>query len=133
MQDLEFFRDADKRKVTIGSVKIVDSSGSDPRILGKLLQLRDITDPSRHLVVTFDLEGRLISIELGERCRSKRVKLLERNFNGDFYIYSGNCKNLRPNHKGVNYYYDYYHEEVYNDLETAEVLVRSVTSLLKKI
>ncbi|HSQ97292.1 MAG TPA: hypothetical protein VLL98_01075 [Rickettsiales bacterium] len=37
---------------------------------------------------------------------------MERNFNGSFYLYYKNLKNLSDDVKTLNYYYDYYYENI---------------------
>lgn len=134
MQNISLFKDVNIRKIAISFVeRTSDLSNYYSIDTGAFLQLRDVTDFQRHIILTFDLEGRLVNIDLGEQRRSQIIKILQRNFNGDFYVFIDNCNNLCPGHDGLNYYYDYYHKKICSDLEVAEQLVRSVTSLLEKI
>lgn len=132
-KNLELFRDAVPRKIALGLKKVPDLNKSNNCVQGDVLQLRDVTDPRRHVTVNFDVEGRLRNIKLGGESCGTEAKILERGFDGRLYVYLGNCENLKPGHDGVYYYYDYYEEDVYTDLETAEILVRSLTSLLAAI
>lgn len=132
-QDLELFKRLIVRKIAVGFRTVSDLSEPNSPMQARVVQLRDITDPRRHVIVNFDMEGRLISIELGRKFLGNEVRILERSFDGEFYVYLRNCDNLKPGHDGVYYYYDYYNEEVYRDLRIAEVLVHSITALLKDI
>lgn len=132
-ENLKLFREAVPRKIALGLRTVSEPCESNGSMQGKYLQLRDITDPCRHVIVDFDVEGRLRNIKLGRESFVIEVKILERNFDGAFYIYSENCENLKHGHDGIYYYYDYYEEEIYKDLEMAEILVRSLTSFLESI
>lgn len=133
MQNLELFRKIVPRKISLGLKKVPDLAEPNSGIEGKVLKLRDISDSQRHVIVSFDVEGRLRNIKLGRKFLGSEVKILERSFDGTFYVYSGNCKNLKPGHEGVYSYYDYYEEEICKDLKTAKTLVRSLDSLLRDI
>ncbi|RLC81211.1 MAG: hypothetical protein DRJ03_20465 [Chloroflexi bacterium] len=131
--DIELFRKMSKRKIAIGFRTIPDPDDPDSSFEAKFFQLRDVTDPRRHVIINFDMNGRLINIELGRKLLGNEVKILERSFDGEFYIYISNCENLKPGHDGVYYYYDYYHENVCKDSRIAEILVRSISRLLNDI
>lgn len=130
-QNIELFRESVKRKIAVGFKTVSDPSEPNSCSEARVFQLRDVTDPRRHVIINFDMEGRLISIELGRKFLGNEVKILERSFDGEFYVYLSNCANLKTGHDGVYYYYDYYHEEVYKDSRIAEILVRSITTLLE--
>jgi len=108
-----------------------DISQSNSGFSGKILQIRDITDPKRHVIVNLDLNGRLMCIKLGTEFIDKELKILERSFNGKIYVYYGNCKNLVPENKEVYFYYDYYNRDINNDLMIANILVDAFTSFLQ--
>lgn len=133
MQEFKLFKDLFPKKNQIKFKFLPDISEPKSSFKGEIVQLKDITDSKREVIVNFDLEGRLIDIELGAEFLDSNVKILERSFDGRFYVYSENCKNLRPNQNVVYRYYDYYHESVCEDLKLSKILVESVTSLLKKI
>jgi MoaA/NifB/PqqE/SkfB family radical SAM enzyme len=132
-RNLELFRKLTQKKIAVGFIRVPDLSESSSPMQAKIVQLRDITDSRRHVIVNFDMEGRLISAELGREFLGNEVKILERSFDGEFYIYWKNCENLRPGHEGVYYYYDYYNEGVFKNSQTAEILVRCITALLEDI
>lgn len=133
MFELKLFKDLFPRKILIGFKFLPDISDSQSSLKGKIVQLKDIADQKRQVIVNFDLEGRLIDIKLGAIGLDSNLKILERSFDGRFYVYSENCKNLRSNQNTVYRYYDYYQEAVCEDLKISKILVDSVNLLLKEI
>ena len=133
MSHLKLFENLPQRKILVEFKSLPDISDSKSSVKGRIIQFKDITNPERQVILNFDLEGRLTDIELGARSLDSNVKILERSFDGRFYVYSENCKNLRSTQKRVYRYYDYYHESVCEDLKTSKILVDSVSSLLKEI
>jgi len=136
MKRLELFRNYPHRKIAAGVITRNDIAGfgSSYRLPQyAVLQLKDITDPSRHVVLTFDLEGRLTNILMQERGLANEAFILERNFNGRFYLYTENHKNLEPGHDGVDLFVDYWNKFVGSDNETAKFLVDSVHNLLLQL
>lgn len=133
MKNIELFRKLFPRIISISLESTADISQSVGILEGKILQVRDITDPNRHVVINFDLNGKLRSIELGTELLGTEIKILERSFDGKFYVYFGNCRNLTPSHKGVYSYYDYYNQEIHEDSKTAKVLVSLMMTFLKGI
>lgn len=133
MFGLKLFKNLFPRKILIKFESLPDISDPQSSIKGKIVQLKDITDQKRQVIVNFDLEGRLIDIELGAESLDNNVKILERSFDGKFYVYFENCKNLKPGQNNVYRYYDYYHQSVCEDLKISKILVDSVNMLLKEI
>jgi len=133
MLNIKLFKDLSQKKIVVGFKSLSDISDSKSLVKGRIFQLKDITELERQVIVNFDLEGGLIDIELGARSLDSNVKILERSFDGKFYVYFENCKNLKFNQKRVYRYYDYYHEAVCEDLRISKILVDSVHSLLKEI
>jgi len=133
MATLQLFEDLYPRKIIISFEFLSDISDFNSSLKGKILQIKDISNPRKTIIINFDLEGRIMSIKLGGKSLDSEVKILERSFNGKFYIYSQNCKNLNPNNKSVYRYYDYYNETIGEDLELSKFLIDSVTSFLKKL
>jgi radical SAM superfamily enzyme YgiQ (UPF0313 family) len=133
MLDLKLFKDLSPRRISIEFKSLPDISDSQSPIKGKIVQLKDITNLERQVIVNFDLEGRLLDIELGAESLDGNVKILERSFDGKFYLYFENCKNLKSNQNNVYRYYDYYHQSISEELKISKILVDSVTRLLKEI
>jgi len=133
MQEFKLFKNLFPKKIQIQFKFLPDISDPKNPFRGKIVQLKDITDSKREIIINFDLEGRLIDIELGAELLDSNVKILERSFDGRFYVYSENCRNLRSNQNVVYRYYDYYHESVCEDLKISRILVNLVTSFLKEI
>jgi radical SAM superfamily enzyme YgiQ (UPF0313 family) len=133
MFHLKLFENLSPRKILVKFKSLPDISDLKSSVKGRVVRFKDITNQERQVILNFDLEGRLTDIELGAQSLDSNVKILERSFDGRFYVYSENCKNLRSNQKKVYRYYDYYYESVCEDLKTSKILVDSVSSLLKEI
>lgn len=116
-QDIELFSKTAKRKIAIGFKSVYDISKPNSCFKAKIFQLRDITIPHKHVIINFDMEGRIINIELGREETGNEVKILERSFDREFYVYLKNCENLKSDHNYVYYYYDYYHENVVKEIK----------------
>ena len=65
-----------------------------------------IDDNNKLLFMTYDLDYHFLSLEIGEIDRKNRIKIMNRNFNGDIYIFQSNLKNLTNRY--LDYYLDYY-------------------------
>lgn len=131
--DLELFKNLSPRKIMVGFRTLSDLSDSESLLWGKILQLEDVTNPERKVIINFDSEGRLINIELGVESLDIKIRVFERSFDGRFYVYSENCKNLKLNKEDIYRYYDYYNEAIYEDLKISRFLIDSVNSVLGKI
>jgi len=133
MAKMKLFEDISPRKIIIGFKAIPDISDFKSSLKGEILQIKDLTNLRRQVIVNFDLEGRIIDIELGAESLDSNIKILERSFDERFYVYSENCKNLEFGKKEVYRYYDYYNESVCDDRKTARFLVKSVNSFLRNL
>lgn len=133
MLKIKLFEELSPRKIAIEFKTIPDISDFKSSFKGKILQVKDITNPNREVILNFDLEGRITDIELGAKYLDTNVKIFERSFDGRFYVYFENCKNLAFNKKEVYRYYDYYNESVNEDIEISKFLINSVNLLLKKL
>jgi len=94
MKKIKLFARVPSRIVSISEEMISDISSLHCQYKGKMLQVRDITNPKRHVIINFDLSGRLRNICLGTEHSGAEIKIMERSFEGKFYVYFGNCKNL---------------------------------------
>ncbi|MBU2592878.1 radical SAM protein [Patescibacteria group bacterium] len=133
MAKIKLFEDVSPRKIIVSFKKIPDISDFKSSLRGKILQIKELTNLKRQVIINFDLEGKIIDIELGAEYLDTNVKILERSFDGRFYVYSENCKNLELSKKEVYRYYDYYNESIREDLNMSKFLVNSVNSLLKNL
>ena len=132
-KNLHLFRKAKPRRVAINFANIFDASENKSSLSGKILQVRDLSNPRWNVIINFDLEGRLLRIMLGRQTLGNEVFLLERSFDGEFYIYQENCINLQDHHGEIYYYYDYYNEMVNQDLEVARNLIDIVSLFLNEL
>ena len=121
------------KKIIIQFSYLPDISDFSSSVKAKIVQVKDITNRQKIIIINFDLEGRIINIKLGNKLLNSEVKILERIFDGRFYIYAENCKNLIPGKKDINRYYDYYNEAVSEDLKNSKILIDSVNTFLKEI
>lgn len=94
--------------------------------------VREISSSKRNVIMTFDIEGRILNIKLGNSNDSIEVKILERSFDGTFYIYIENLKNLINNQSHLYLYFDYYEQKVIKDNAIASLLVSQVIEFLKR-
>lgn len=133
MAELQLFDDSYPRKIIIEFRTLADISDFNSLLKSKILEIKDITNPKKIVILDFDLEGRIMNIRLGSESSNGEVKIFERGFDGRFYVYFDNCKNLNPNNKSIYRYYDYYNETVGEDLKISEFLINSVASLLEEI
>ena len=131
---LELFKkDICPQRISVSFKKLSDTSDSSSFLKTKILQFKDISNPERKVIINFDLEGRLISIELSASSPDANVKILERSFGGKFYVYMENCENLKSEKRNIYRYYDYYNEAISEDLEISKFLIDAVNSLLENI
>lgn len=105
----------------------------DSKIQGVIFQIKDTTLAHKHFIFNYDLSGCLLSIELGDCYRARTIKILERSFNGNVYIYLKNCDNLKDVEAPVNYYYDYYNNIVIKDDHLAKVFIEYAHQLTRDI
>lgn len=105
----------------------------DSKIKGQIFQIKDITLPHKHFIFNYDLAGRLLSIELGDMYRARTIKVLERSFNGNVYIYLKNCENLKNIDEPVNYYYDYYNDTVVRDEKISHSFIQYAHQIVDEI
>ena len=119
------FRPHPLRNIKFDFVEVADQADLHSSVHSIIFQIRDITFYDREVFVHFDLEGRLLNIELRKN-GAFPIKLLERTFQGLFKIYEDNCINLDPKVKEANYYYDYYQENVSSNEFLSQALVQQV-------
>ncbi|NMA24735.1 MAG: hypothetical protein GX936_03610 [Clostridiales bacterium] len=86
---------------------------------------------NRLVIISFSLDGFIISIELGEADRKNRISLLRRNFNSDIYVFKKNIKNLFGTN--LDYYLDYYNLDVSIDNTLSTILLDDVFDILNKV
>lgn len=133
MIKVKLFEESFPKKIIIQFSYLPDISDFNSSLKAKIVQVKDATNQQKIIIINFDLEGRIINIKLGNNPLNSEVKILERSFDGRFYIYAENCKNLIPGKKNINRYYDYYNEAVVEDLKNSKILIDSVNSFLKEI
>jgi len=133
MPKLRLFDNLFIGKIVIKFKMIPDISDFKSSLKSKILEIKDITNRRKTVILSFDLEGRIMNIKLKDEIFNNEVKIFERGFDGKFYIYSENCKNLNPNNKSIYQYYDYYNETVNENLEISEIMINSINSFLKGI
>jgi len=126
------FRPHFSRHIEMGFVEWSDLANLGSNDHSIVFQVRDITFPQREIFVHFDLEGRLLNIELRKN-GAFPIKILERTFQGLFNVYLSNCRNLDLNADEANYYYDYYQEDVSVDEFLSQELVKQVLMLIDEI
>jgi Fe-S oxidoreductase len=80
------------------------------------------------LFISFNLDGILSRIELGDGKRPNRVILLSRNYNGMFAVNVSNLTNLK--NLKLNFYVDYYNENMRRNDEISKQLVADVRWVL---
>ncbi len=130
---LRLFEKHRNPKISLSFVVFQNINSFDNNQNPKIFQIKDSTNPKRNVLLNFDLEGRILSIELASVHSSNSVKILEKSFDGRFYVYLENCKNLSLNKDEIYYYYDYYNESIYEDLEISKFLIDSVELWLTTI
>lgn len=85
----------------------------------------------KNLILLFDLDGYIVSIELSEPGRSNTVTVLRRNFNGTIYIFPRNIINLSQD--VVDFYLDYYNNFIVIDDMKAKILIQETLDIVKYI
>ena len=85
----------------------------------------------KNLILLFDLDGYIVSIELSEPGRSNTVTVLRRNFNGTIYIFPRNTVNLSQD--VVDFYLDYYNNFIVIDDVKAKILIQETLDIVKHI
>lgn len=133
MAALQLFDSSYPKKIIIKFKELADISDFKSSIKSKILEIKDITNSEKIIIIDFDLEGRIMNIRLGNESSKGEVKIFERGFDGRFYVYLDNCKNLNPDNKNIYRYYDYYNETVGENLKVSEFLINSVNVLLKEV
>lgn len=81
------------------------------------------------LFISFNLDGILSRIELGDGKRPNRVILLYRNYNGQFSVNAPNLINLK--NIELDFYVDYYNEKMSKNDQLSKQLVGDVRSALE--
>ncbi|MBU0628266.1 MAG: radical SAM protein [Nanoarchaeota archaeon] len=138
MRKIQLFKPARKRAIIIGMEVCYDSSLSDFGAAysgpwcGDKLRVTDTTHKSQKVLLDFDLEGRLLGIELRHGEYANEIKIMERNYNGDFYIYFENLRNLSPGNKLARPF-DYWNQDVCIDPAIAKALVDELEQFMKAI
>jgi|SRR3989344_694354 len=133
MGKFKLFGNSYPKKIDIQFKMLPDISDFNDSLKSKILEIKGITNPKKIVILDFDLEGRIMNIKLASELSEGEVKIFERGFDGRFYVYSDNCKNLEPNNEDIYRYYDYYNETVGENLKTSKFLIDSVNLLLKKL
>jgi radical SAM superfamily enzyme YgiQ (UPF0313 family) len=131
MQHTLFFN-SENRKIAIGFINY-DKYNNLYFNYNCLFQIRDITNHKKHTIITYDLEGRLLNIKLGRSGDDIEVKMLERSFDGTYYIYTENLKNLSFEHDFLYIYYDYYEEIIARNTKESMILITQVSRLISLI
>ena len=126
------FRSHTNRNIKLGFVEVADQADPHSSVHSTIFQIQDITFSYREVFVHFDLEGRLLNIEL-RKIGAFPIKLLERTFQGSFNIYEDNCLNLDPKIEEANYYYDYYQENVSSNEFLSQTLVKQVMHFIEEL
>ena len=85
----------------------------------------------KDLILLFDLDGYIVSIELSEPGRTNTVTVLRRNFNGTIYIFDRNIDNLSRD--VVDFYLDYYNSSIVVDDVKAKMIIQEVLDIVKHI
>jgi len=80
------------------------------------------------LFISFNLDGILSRIELGDGKRPNRVILLSRNYNGIFAVNIPNLTNLK--NMKLNFYVDYYNENMKKNDEISKQFIADVRVIL---
>lgn len=81
------------------------------------------------LSMLFDLDGYIVGLELRESKRKNSVTVMKRNYNGIFYIFPRNCINLKNDI--IDYYLDYYNNDVVINDEYAQKLMEEVYDIVQ--
>lgn len=134
MEPLQLFEECAQRKI---KAKLEYSHFPNRKYVGSpFLRLTDTTEKGRDTEVNFDLEGRLLSIIIwgGECAKSRWVKLMERSYNGTFYVNAKNLVNITQGHNRADVKdYDLPDEAFCIDDKAAKSMVDSVTLLLSQL
>jgi hypothetical protein len=84
----------------------------------------------RLLIMSFSSDGYFISLEMEEYNRRNRIIIMQRNFNGDYYIFTKNIYNL--NNDYVDFYLDYYNENIEINYKLAEEIINDLINIFNK-
>lgn len=98
---------------------------------GDFFEIMIWLNSNKILSLVFDLDGYIIGIELRERERKNSISLLKRNYNGVCYIFPKNCLNLEK--ETINYYLDYYNNNVIINDSYARKLIDEVYQIVKSL
>lgn len=85
----------------------------------------------RLLIISFALDGFIVSVEMGEKDRKNRISIFRRNFNGQMYIFPKNCANLDS--EIIDYYLDYYNTNIIIDDKKAMRVIKDAYETLEII
>ncbi len=110
-----------------GDIVSEEFSYSDGDFLEIVLYLTN----DRLLIISFALDGFIVSVEMGEKDRKNRISIFQRNFNGQMYIFPKNCINL--DRKIIDYYLDYYNTNIIIDDKKSMQVMEDVYKTLKVI
>lgn len=133
MKKYKLFDSSRHDKVDVYFRRLSDVSDFECSLKSKILEIKDITNPKKIVILNFDLEGRIMNIKLKSELSEGEIKVFERSFDGRFYVYLENCKNLEIDNKDIYRYYDYYNETIGEDLKISKFLINSVTLFLKEM
>lgn len=122
-----------QRKIRFGYKYISDISSLNSNFQSKIFEFEDYTNLGRVVLIGFDLEGRILYISLKSIFSNAIIKILERSFDGNFFVYEENCKNLKSGKSEIYSYHDYYNESIYSNSELSKFLMDSVKDFLKDI
>lgn len=133
MFQFNLFKDFCPKKILVKFKWFSDISDFNSGFKSKILEIKDVSNLNRIIILNFDLEGRIINIKMGSKQFEEEIKIFERSFDGRFYIYFDNCKNLFLNDTRIYRYYDYYNEKIGEDIQISKKLIDSVNLFLENI
>jgi hypothetical protein len=130
---LRLFRYLGIPKFAINLIPVEDTSEDNSELFSEVLQIREMSNPHWHVILNFDLEGRILNVTLGTEALGNEISLLERGIDGKFYVYYENFLNLQKQSDNVYYYYDYYNQKVTNDTDKAKKIIELISIMLDKM
>ena len=98
---------------------------------GDYLEILIYVNTNKILSIVFDLDGYFNNLELREKARKNAVTVMKRNYSGVFYLFYCNYQNL--NNEEINYYLDYYNNNIVIDNFITRQLMGEVYQIIDYI